>query len=238
VTWPPTAADFYLELDGRERPLFQGDIFEGIPFVKAKGASVPGRDPTTVVERRTVAASLHSCDMCTDDGYTLRKPQAIVLVREEKGDGMPQDWDGCYHLCPLPDLKGDGKLWVADFSLVANIDRGFLTADHRIRCLSELGWAVWRQRATLESSRAKVELERMTETGAATWAESMMEMDWLTAGRFQASFHGWLDEADQENCEGFECRRDVLKEPGGINRLSALLRRELGGDLADAEPVR
>jgi hypothetical protein len=173
--------------------------------------------------------------MCSDDGYTLRKPQAIVMVREEKGDGMPDDWEGCYHLCPLPDLKGDGRLWVADFSLVANIDRTFLQPEQRIRCLSELGWAVWRQRAALEATRAKVDLEKMRETGATTWAESIMEVDWLSVGRDQASFHAWLDEADEVNCKGFDSRRDMLKERDGVDVLSELLRRELGSELAATE---
>jgi hypothetical protein len=228
VSWPPTAAEFYLELGGRRRPAFQGDIYTDVPFTKAKGGASPAADPTLSSERRTVATLSHPCDMYSDDGYRLRKPQAVVLVRKETGDGVPDDWDGCYHLCPLPDLHGDGDLWVADFTLVANIDRTYLTADRRLRCLSELGWTVFRQRAALESSRAEVPLEDLRGIGAATWAESLMEMDWLASGRDQASLQQWLNAPDEEHCSGFDQRRDVLQVAGGIERIRGLLRGEVG----------
>jgi hypothetical protein len=52
-------------------------------------------------------------------------------------------------------------------------------------------------------------------------------MDWLAAGRDQASFQAWLNSPDQEQCPGFEKRRDVLEEDGGVDRIWALIRAEL-----------
>jgi len=63
--------------------------------------------------------------------------------------------------------------------------------------------------------------------GASTWAESMMEMDWLAAGRDQVSFQAWLNSPDEEPCPGLEKRRDVLDEEGGIDHIWEMVRAEL-----------
>ncbi len=234
MSWPPTAAEFYLELDGRDRPPFQGDVYRDVPFVKVKRGSKLDDDPSLVVERRPVAAFSHPCDMAADDGYTLRKAQTVALVRKESGDGLPEDWDGCYHLCPLPDLYGDGAMWVADFTVMTHVDRFYLAQERRVRCLSELGWTIFRQRAALEPSRNLIDREDLHSVGAVTWAESAMEMDWLAAGRDQSSFQAWLNSPDEEQCPGYEKRRDVLDEDGGIDRIAELVRAEL--ETAGAAP--
>ncbi len=53
-----------------------------------------------------------------------------------------------------------------------------------------------------------------------------MEMDWLADGRDQASFQVWLNSPDEERCPGFEKRRDVLDEEGGIDHILELVRAE------------
>jgi hypothetical protein len=68
VSWPPTAGEFYLELGDRDRPPFQGDVYDKVPFVKVKRGSKLDDEPSLVVERRPVAAFSHSCDMVADDG--------------------------------------------------------------------------------------------------------------------------------------------------------------------------
>lgn len=227
MSCPPSAAEFYLELDGRDRPPFQGDVYAEVPFVKVKRGSKLDDDPHLTVERRPVALFSHSCDIVTEDGCTLRKAQTVALVRKDSGDGLPADWDGCYHLCPLPDLYGDGAMWFADFTVMTHVDRFYLTPERRVRCLSELGWTIFRQRAALEPARNLIDLGDLQPVGAATWAESMMEMDWLAAGRDQASFQAWLNSPDEEQCPGLEMRRDVLDEDGGIDRIAELVRAEL-----------
>jgi hypothetical protein len=228
VTWGPlTASEFYLELGEQQRPPFQGDIYADVPFVKAKRGSKREEDPAVKIERRPVALFSYTCDVVADDGYTLRKAQTVALVRPESGDGLPDDWDGCYHLCPLPDLYGNGVMWVVDFTIMTHVDRYYLDSAHRVRCLSELGWTIFRQRAALEPSRGLIDPDYLRVEGAPTWAESLMEMDWLAAGRDQSSFQSWLNSPDEEHCPGFEQRRDALGEDGGIDRVSELLRAEL-----------
>jgi hypothetical protein len=118
-------------------------------------------------------------------------------------------------------------MWFADFTVMTHVDRFYLTPERRVRCLSELGWTIFRQRAALEPARNLIDLEDLQAVGAATWAESMMEMEWLAAGRDQASLQAWLNSPDEEQCPGFEMRRDVLDEDGGIDRIAELVRVEL-----------
>lgn len=55
-SWPPSPEDLYL--DGAQgRPLFQGDVFDDVPFVKARSALNPARDPNLVVDRRPLLSS-------------------------------------------------------------------------------------------------------------------------------------------------------------------------------------
>jgi hypothetical protein len=128
---------------------------------------------------------------------------------------------------------GDGRLWVADFTLVSNVDRSLLSPDRRVKCLSDLGWAVFRQRAAMATTRGEIELERLFELGEVAWAESMMEMEWLAAGRDQASLQEWLNSHDEEQCAGFDARRDVMKEHGGIDRIRTLLQSTIGAGVAE-----
>lgn len=61
-SWPPSPEDLYLPANGT-RPVFQGDVFKDVPFVKARSAGDPNRDPNTVVERRLIAVVGYTCDI-------------------------------------------------------------------------------------------------------------------------------------------------------------------------------
>jgi hypothetical protein len=168
--------------------------------------------------------------MVASNGFSLVRPQAIGFVTRASGTTIPADWDGAFALCPLPDLLGDGEMWVVDFRFVTNVDRMYLRAEERVRCLSELGWAVFRQRQILAMTRGRVEVQKLLDVGAATWAESDMETEWLRAGRDQPSFQTWLNEPDEQLSD--ESRRDAL-ERGAIEEVRAALRRELTPSLME-----
>jgi hypothetical protein len=57
-------------------------------------------------------------------------------------------------------------MWVADFRTIAVVDRSYLTIDRRVRCLSEYGWAIFRQRLGTSTSRAEVSLDDLRAIGA------------------------------------------------------------------------
>ena len=93
-------------------------------------------------------------------------------------------------VCPLPDLLGDGGLWVADFRTINVVHRSYLREDRRVRSLSELGWAIFRQRYVMASTRGIVPLEDMLDAGRTTWIESEMGMAAFTGEGLKSLANG------------------------------------------------
>jgi hypothetical protein len=177
------------------RPVFQGDVFEDVPFVKAMAGNRSADPPRVRIERRYVAALLHPCDMYGTPGRSLNRVQVVAIVK--KADmTVPENWGGAWSVCPLPDLFGDGEMWVIDLNRLANIDRTYLTKENRVRCLSETGWAVFRQRLANAGTRGVPRLEDLIAVGETTWQETQLETEWLSAGRTASSFEEWLEEPD------------------------------------------
>jgi hypothetical protein len=223
LDWPPGADAFYLGAS-HARPIFQGDIFRDVPFVKAKGGASRAVDPDTDIERRHVATFLHPCEMYTDGGRVLNRVQVVALVKKAQGITIPEDWGGAFSVCPLPDLAGDGSMWIADMTRLANIDRSFLTSENRERSLSELGWSVFRQRLALACTRVMISLTGLERIGKVTWQEALLATVWGETGRDAPRFHDWLDEPDPDL--GGLIRRNAL-ERGMYEEVHGALAREL-----------
>ena len=224
MAWPPDPDEFYLPVPGLRAP-FQGDIYSDVPFTKAAGGANPGADPSWSATRRYVATLLYPCDMVAEDGVTLVRPQAIALVKPAAGITIPAAWDGAYRVCPLPDLLGDGEMWIADFMKVTNVDRCYLRPELRVRCLSELGWAVFRQRLNLAFTRTWAPVADFAKTGVAAWNETAMETTWVESGRDQLSFQVWLNAEDPPGLP-FATRRKAL-EAGAVAAVRTALEAEL-----------
>lgn len=217
ATWPPTAGEYYLKASSA-RPVFQGDVFRDVPLVKAKNGGSAARDPNVSVERRMVAVLQYPCDIYT--ASKLVSAQTIAPVVEAAKVGIPPDWDGAYEYAPLPDLMGDGVAYAVNLRAVANIDASYLRMSERIRCLSQLGWAVFRQRKALCDTRALISLDDLVGIGASTWREVSLWQRWNEAGLPANEFQPWLDEREAA-AGGFE-RRKLL-----VQRMEGLLRDRL-----------
>lgn len=226
MSWPPSAEEFYLG-DPGPRAIFQGDIYEDVPFTKAgAGNSIEAPPSLSASRRRHVAVLLHPCYIVGSDGATPVKAQPVAAVYEARSVGLavPDDWEGVYGVCPLPDLAGDDEMWVADFRMITVVDRSYLREDRRLRCLSELGWAVFRQRYVTASTRGELAIEDLLEVGRVTWIESEMECAWRRAGRDLRDFRLWLDE--EQSWAHTATRRDYLDRDPEI--VWSSLRSELG----------
>ena len=222
--WPPSVEQYYLPIDP-QRPFFQGDVFEDVPFVKAKAGSTPDSKPNIVIERRCVCALLFPCDMYSPEGR-LAKVQAVALVREQsKGDHLPPDWDGCYNLFPYPELNGSEPMWFADFRTTANIDRTFLRADKRIASLSLLGWSYFRQRIALNYTRSKISLNLLIENGKEPWAEQNLWKEWCGVKSSSDGFHEWYN-SPLEDLAGSTPRAAATRQ-GRFLDVQRLIRSEL-----------
>lgn len=206
MSWPFDRADLLREPTDH-RPVFQGDIFRNVPIIKAKaGDRPPETDPKTAVDRRTVVALDYPCDMY--DHGRLIKVQTVAVVREAGKLGVPDDWDGAYSACPLPDPVGDGLLWAADFLTISPVDRAYLTPALRIASLTELGLAHLRQRIVLYATRLKVPLAAILEAGRPVWDELELWDTWTARGRRPEAFAQWLDQFDPRLGQ---TRRDALE---------------------------
>lgn len=192
-SWPPGRPEFF-RLSAPHRPIFQGDIFTDVPYIKAQAGDRPGAEPKVAIERRPVIALTYPCEMYARG--VLARMQTVALVREASKLGLRDPWEGGFGACPLPDLFEDGVLWGADFRTMGNIDRAYLIATNRIASLSELGWAYLRQRLSLYFTRVTCHLEDLHQSGRATWDEIELWEQWGALGRPPADFQPWLDRLD------------------------------------------
>jgi hypothetical protein len=205
MPWPPDPSEMYLPASAA-RPVFQGDVFHDVPFTQARaGNRAPDGDPSVVIKRRTVAVTTYPCEMYDPDG-TMGRAQAVAAVRSAEGITIPPNWDGGWTYGPLPDLYGDGQLYVVDFRAVANIDRSYLVRSKRVRSLSEYGWAIFRQRRALHETRAAIHLEDLLQVGTPTWQEITLWQRWTESGRPEGDFQAWLSTASP-NLGGLSRRR-------------------------------
>jgi len=204
--------------------VFQGDVFNDVPFVKAKSSGSPERDPNINVQRRLVAVLGYPCDLYADG--RLIKVQTVAPVASAERVGIPQNWDGAFTFAPLPDLLGDGALYAVDLRAAANIDASYLLVENRIRSLSETGWAVFRHRMALCDTRALISLPVLMSVGAAAWQETSLWQRWNEAGRPPEQFASWLDE--REPALGGFIRRNML-DRGMAEDVRTRLERELAG---------
>ncbi len=219
--WPPGPGEYYLPTS-RDRPLFQGDVFDDVPFVKAKSAGNLEKNPNLVVERRRVALLGYPCDIYF--GGRLVKVQTVAPVTQAERAGIPANWDGAFTFAPLPDLLGDRAMYAVDLRVAANIDVSYLRAAKRLRSLSEFGWAILRQRMALCDTRALVSTSALTKIGASTWAELELWQRWNEVRHTPEEFQVWFDQPDA-TLGGFV--RRTLVERGMVDQVRAALEKEL-----------
>lgn len=209
TSWPPTRAEFFRQ-PSPSRPLFQGDIFADVPIVKARAGGSPSTPPNVTVERRTVALMGYPCDIYS--GGVFARTQMVAVVREARKVGVPDNWEGGFTACPLPDLFEDGALWAVDFLAVSPVDRSYLRTENRIGCLSEFGWAFFRQRLVLCLTRTMIPLDPLEAVGKATWQEIEMWQEWNSRGHNTDEFQAWLDSFDVKL--GFTRRTALARDMG------------------------
>lgn len=212
-TWPPSADDFYLRPQNPHRPLFQGDIYDDVPFVKATFGGSVERDPGVSVERRAVAVLGYPCDLYTQGRPT--KVQIVAPVVDATRVGVPADWAGAFTYVPLPDLHGDGIMQAIALQAASNIDVRYLRRDRRIASLSEHGWAIMRSRLALRDTRALIRIDELQAGGAPLWQELELWTRWNAAARDESAFQSWLDEPDPA-LGGFTRRAGVERNMYGL----------------------
>ncbi len=195
----------------------QGDVFDDVPFIKGKRGNQLSDPPNVLTERRPVAVLGYPCDIYANG--KLVKVQLVAPVIEAEKAGIPADWDGAFTVAPLPDLYGDGKMWAVDLRVAANIDAFYLEPANRVRCLSELGWAAFRQRVGLASTRLVNHLSDLRAVGTEVWHEMAMWQRWNETERPAEGFQAWLD-GREANLGGFSRRAALSRGMHDVVRAS------------------
>src|SRR3990170_1802145 len=194
MPWPYDRATLLIE-PALHRPVFQGDLFEGVPIVKARAGDVPPEsDPKLSTDRRVAMVIGYPCDIY--DHGRLIKVQTVATLREGSKLGVPEDWDGAYHSCPLADPFDDGVLWAVDFLALSPVDRAYFEPQRRIASLSEIGLAHLRQRLVLYATRLRIPVEEVLASGQSLWDEIGLWDSWCAAKNPPEGFAAWLDEFD------------------------------------------
>ncbi len=225
LTWPLVPDEFYLPTPRASpaRPVMQGDIFDDVPFVKAKRGNKISDPPNVIHERRLVVLLGYPCDIYLPDGR-LTRVQSVAPVIDATKAGIPKDWDGAFTFAPLPELLGDKRMFAADLRVSANIDAHYINTSNRKRCLSEMGWAAFRQRLGLAQTRLINHLADLKAVGVPVWHEMELWSRWNETGRQSQDFQIWLN-SREANLGGFT-RRAAL-ERGMYEVVAASLENEL-----------
>lgn len=194
MPWPYDRDALFRDPDP-SRPVSQGDIFQDVPIIKARaGDRPPESDPKLSIDRRPAILIGYPCDIY--DHGRLLKVQTVAVVRLASKLGVPDDWDGAFNACPLPEPMGDGQLWAADFQTISPVDRSYLSTEQRIAIMSELGLAHLRQRIALYATRLRLPLATLLTAGKAIWDEIELWEDWVRSGSPADEFQDWLDSFD------------------------------------------
>jgi hypothetical protein len=186
--WYPDREAFFARLT-LQRPVFQGDIFRGVPTVfvahpAAREAAFGGLAPPSpqAAERPLTAEDVA-------EGVAVRGPRAMVLPHpcdfsdEEKGAthsvrlvarvsriaetpfAPEQVARGqIHHTVWVPDADESAlsdRDWVVDLRTATSVDRAFLNVERRVAALSGPGWMALMRRLVYFYTRYSMPLEAL-----------------------------------------------------------------------------
>lgn len=211
--WMPEVPYLYREEAppvGGARPFCQGDVFVGLPLVRAAYAPKRKQWKAKVNASEESLAMLvdHPCSSRSHESHALKSELGVARVRRcPEGFGRP--WTGYYQLFPLPGLLGEGD-YVADLSAVCPVRCEYLEG-HRVACLSVDGLAALLDRLARNATRleaAQVPGHFRSEAERLSHEFDLWEL-WSTQLETENGFQDWLDEPWAER-DG-SSRREALR---------------------------
>lgn len=180
-----------------DRPLFQGDVFTGVPL-----PSLPRRPPNpgkvTVDFTESLAMLLpHPCQCYNGDSLRPRltvAPVTDVLNYENFGP----DRDKAYDKFALPDLPvirdGNETLisHVASFGRLVTVPKEYLSPSNRVACLSHKGLGLLAKRVIRFQLRMPTELTATMAYTASQWNEAFLMQAWVRKHGTLEGFSNWM----------------------------------------------
>ncbi|MEV7347133.1 hypothetical protein [Streptomyces sp. NPDC093544] len=179
-----------------DRPLFQGDIFIGVPLpVIPKKPPTPGKVEIDFAES-IVMIIPHPCQCYHGD--RIRPFITVAPVRQVFDyDNFGADKAGSKDKFALPDLmmqKGDEqhKSFVADFGRVVSVPQSYLQSTNRIACLSHMGLGLLAKRFIQFQSRVPSQMAQVMAFTQDQWQESFLMQAWVRRHRTLKGFTAWV----------------------------------------------
>lgn len=145
------------------RDIHQGDIYDDVICCR-----FPYRNADIVEPRQArgpVMLIQHPCDLSPNEKGGAQPWRHICRVAEDSDHRLTLDGETHFFAFPLPDLRGDGVVWYADFRFVATIHVDWLQPENRIAVLSEEGWHALQRRLIHYHTRILVDWEDLREAG-------------------------------------------------------------------------
>ncbi|MFF7176403.1 hypothetical protein ACIP8U_25945 [Streptomyces pseudovenezuelae] len=179
-----------------DRPLFQGDIFTGVPL-----PGLPKKPPAAGKVDINFSESIvmiipHPCQCYHGD-----KPRPFITVAPVRQvfdyDNFGDDKTGNKDKFALPDLmmqKGDEehKSFVADFGKIISVPQLYLPTPNRIACLSHMGLGLVAKRFIQFQSRLPSQLAQVMALTQDQWQESFLMQAWVRRHQTLKGFTAWM----------------------------------------------
>lgn len=141
----------------------QGDIYDGVVccrFPYHDGAVVDPKQP-----RGVAMVVQHPCDIAPAEKGAAVPWRVVCRVVEDRSGLLTLDGETHFYAFPLPDLRGDGAVWYADFRYLATVEQDWLQPERRIAVLSEEGWYAMQRRLAHYFTRAIIHWDDLEAVG-------------------------------------------------------------------------
>lgn len=191
-TWPPPEAEFYREF-GAATPVWQGDVFNDVPLVKARSTGSPARQPELAIERRMVLVATYACDLYKPRTATLSHVVAVVPLIDVTNNDASAWRGGMYSRFPLVRRGGGTQTYAADLQVPSTVDSNYLVTAKRLLSLTLPALAFLHQRLMLASTRVASPLDYHEVHLGPVEHERRLWEQWVASGGTADDFEMWLD---------------------------------------------
>lgn len=223
-----------------DRPIYQGDVFEGIP-VPNLPKHAPAADSAEVTFKRGLAMVVpHPCQCYYGD--KLRPYLTVAPVKGvENYDNFKPDRSGAKDKFALPDLphSEDGVFltgnFVADFGRLVTIPNRWIDITKRVACLSHQGLGLLGKRVLgFQLRDSTTTLSKAMAFTQEEWSESFLMQAWVRKNGTLSGFTDWLK--TEQVVSGLGDGRAVIPRDYRAAALDVLLAAITGHPVEEPQP--
>ena len=202
TNWLDGDGDLYLQAGPsveRDRPIYQGDVFAGVPIIRLPKKPPEGNAVELQVETGVVMVVPHPCQCYHGDRlrpYLTVAPVKVVENYDSFGDDHAGAKDKFALLdLPVPARTTDGwvaQSCVADFGRIFSAPNSWLKLENRIACLTHQGIGLLAKRVLGFQLRFPTTLSQAMVYTHAEWNESFLMQAWVQKHRELKGFTAWM----------------------------------------------